>query len=133
MIKEYVFDGPEGRETLADLFAGRSQVIVYPFMFHPGDKAGCPHCSLRAGGFAGIRVHLNHRDVTMVVVSRAPYAKHQKRMGWGFKWVSSGATDFNFDYQVSFTPEEMIYGVARRTGRCPQLADPGSLRKWASS
>ena len=79
-------------------------------MFHPDDKAGCPHCSLRADGFDGIGVHLNQRDVTMVVVSRAPYiklAEYQKRMGWSFKWVSSGGSDFNFDYQASFTPEEM--------------------------
>ena len=105
-----MFEGPDGTETLADLFAGRSQLIVYHFMFHPDDKAGCPHCSLRADGFAGIGVHLNHRDVTMVVVSRAPYGKlaeYRKRMGWGFKWVSSGGSDFNFDYQASFTPEEM--------------------------
>jgi predicted dithiol-disulfide oxidoreductase (DUF899 family) len=110
VTKDYVFDGPSGRETLADLFAARSQLIVYHFMFHPDDTAGCPHCSLRADGFAGIGVHLNQRDVTMVVVSRAPYAtldQYQKRMGWGFKWVSSGGSDFNFDYQASFTPAEM--------------------------
>jgi predicted dithiol-disulfide oxidoreductase (DUF899 family) len=65
VTKEYMFDGPDGLESLADLFAGRSQLIVYHFMFHPDDKAGCPHCSLRADGFAGIGVHLNHRDVTM--------------------------------------------------------------------
>jgi predicted dithiol-disulfide oxidoreductase (DUF899 family) len=108
--KEYVFDGPRGRETLADLFAGRSQLVVYHFMFHPDDQAGCPHCSLRADNFAGLGVHLNQRDVTMVVVSRAPYAKlavYQKRMGWPFTWLSSGGSDFNFDYHVSFTPEEM--------------------------
>ena len=108
--KPYAFDGADGRETLADLFAGRSQLVVYHFMFHPDDKVGCPHCSLRADGFAGIGVHLNARDVTMVVVSRAPHAKlreYQKRMGWGFKWVSSGGSDFNFDFQASFTPEEM--------------------------
>ena len=110
VTKEYTFDGPDGKETLADLFAGRSQLIVYHFMFHPDDKAGCPHCSLRADGFAGIGIHLNHRDVTMVVVSRAPYSKleaYRKRMGWDFTWVSSGESDFNFDYHVSFTPEEM--------------------------
>ncbi len=110
VTKEYVFDGAGGRETLADLFDGRSQLVIYHFMFHPDDRAGCPHCSLRADGFDGIGVHLNHRDVSMVVVSRAPYAKlaeYQKRLGWTFKWVSSGGSDFNFDYQVSFTPEEM--------------------------
>jgi len=110
VTKPYRFDGPNGLETLSDLFEGRSQLIVYHFMFHPDDKAGCPHCSLRADGFAGLGAHLNHRDVTMVVVSRAPYPKlveYQKRMAWPFKWVSSGGSDFNFDYQVSFTPEEM--------------------------
>jgi predicted dithiol-disulfide oxidoreductase (DUF899 family) len=110
VTKEYVFDGGDGRESLGALFADRSQLIVYHFMFHPDDKAVCPHCSLRADGFAGIGVHLNHRDVTMVVVSRAPFprlAEYQKRMGWRFKWVSSGASDFNFDYQASFTPEEV--------------------------
>jgi predicted dithiol-disulfide oxidoreductase (DUF899 family) len=108
--KEYAFEGANGTETLADLFAGRSQLIVYHFMFHPDDKAGCPHCSLRADGFAGVGVHLNQRDVTMVVVSRAPFSKlleYQQRMGWGFKWVSSGGSTFNRDYQVSFTPEEV--------------------------
>ena len=110
VTKEYAFDGPNGRETLADLFRGRSQLVVYHFMFHPDDKAGCPHCSLRADGFAGIGVHLNQRDVTMVVVSRGPYPKlaaYRERMGWDFTWVSSGDSDFNFDYNVSFTPEEM--------------------------
>jgi predicted dithiol-disulfide oxidoreductase (DUF899 family) len=110
VTKKYVFEGRDGMESLPDLFAGRSQLVVYHFMFHPNDKAGCPHCSLRADGFDGIGVHLNQRDVTMVVVSRAPYiklAEYQKRMGWSFKWVSSGGSDFNFDYQASFTPEEM--------------------------
>src|SRR6478609_5357761 len=110
VTKEYLFDGPRGRVSLTDLFEGRSQLIVYHFMFHPDDGAGCPHCSIRADGFDGIPVHLNQRDVTFVVVSRAPYAKlaaYQQRMGWGFKWVSSGETSFNFDYGVSFTPEEM--------------------------
>src|SRR6202166_2721568 len=99
VVEDYVFDGPDGKETLADLFAARSQLIVYHFMFHPDDQAGCPHCSLRADGFAGIGVHLNHRDVTMVVVSRAPYAKleqYRQRMGWEVKWVLSGHSDFNF-------------------------------------
>ncbi len=73
--KEYVFEGPDGKQTLAELFDGRSQLIVYHFMFEPGAKAGCPHCSLRADGFNGIGVHLKQRDVTMIVVSRAPYSK----------------------------------------------------------
>jgi predicted dithiol-disulfide oxidoreductase (DUF899 family) len=115
VTKEYVFNGNDGRETLSHLFAGRSQLVIYHFMFHPDDKAGCPHCSLRADGFAGIIPHLNQRDVTMVVVSRAPYSKlaeYQQRMGWTFKWVSSGESDFNYDYQVSFTPGEMATKTA---------------------
>jgi predicted dithiol-disulfide oxidoreductase (DUF899 family) len=112
--KEYVFDTTDGRQTLGDLFDGRSQLVVYHFMFHHDDNAGCPHCSLRADGFAGIIPHLKHRDVTMVVVSRGPLNKleeYRKRMGWTFTWVSSGGSDFNVDYGVSFTPEEM---AARR-------------------
>ena len=120
--KTYIFDGPDGTQTLAELFDGRSQLIVYHFMFNPDHAAGCPHCSLRADGFAGVGPHLEHRDVTMVVVSRAPYEKlkaYRQRMGWSFKWVSSGGSDFNFDYQVSFTPEEVaakraLYNFAMR-------------------
>jgi predicted dithiol-disulfide oxidoreductase (DUF899 family) len=107
--KEYVFDGPKGKETLSELFDGRSQLIVYHFMFGPDWDAGCKHCSFWADNFNGIIVHLNHRDVTMLAVSRAPFSKlaaYQKRMGWTFTWVSSSETDFNFDYHVSFTPEE---------------------------
>jgi predicted dithiol-disulfide oxidoreductase (DUF899 family) len=106
----YVFEGPKGKETLAELFEGRSQLVVYHFMFTPDWQAGCPHCSFWADNFDEIGVHLNQRDVTMIAVSRAPYAKleaYRKRMGWSFKWVSSGGTTFNFDYRVSFTPEEM--------------------------
>jgi predicted dithiol-disulfide oxidoreductase (DUF899 family) len=107
--KDYVFDGPQGTETLSELFDGRSQLIVYHFMFGPDWDAGCKHCSFWADNFDRIIVHLNHRDVTMVAASRAPWGKlekYKKRMGWNFKWVSSGNTDFNFDYHVSFTPEE---------------------------
>jgi len=110
VTKEYLFHGSGGRITLADLFAGRSQLIIYHFMFHPEDEAGCPHCSLRADSFNGIGVHHDHRDVTMVVVSRAPYPQledYQRQMGWNFTWVSSNDSDFNFEYQASFTPEEM--------------------------
>jgi predicted dithiol-disulfide oxidoreductase (DUF899 family) len=113
--KSYVFEGPNGKVTLAELFENRSQLIVYHFMFDSSEDDGCPHCSLRADGFNGIGEHLNQRDVTMVVVSRAPYSKlaaYEKRMGWNFKWVSSGDTDFNYDYHVSFTPEEMADGTA---------------------
>jgi predicted dithiol-disulfide oxidoreductase (DUF899 family) len=110
VTKDYVFDGASGRQSLPELFEGRSQLVVYHFMFHPDDEAGCPHCSIRADGFDGIPVHLSQRDVTFVAVSRAPLATlaaYQKRMGWRFKWVSSGGTSFNFDCGVSFTPEEM--------------------------
>jgi predicted dithiol-disulfide oxidoreductase (DUF899 family) len=115
VTKPYMFEGPQGGMTLGDLFDGRSQLIVYHFMFTPGQSAGCPHCSLRADGFNGINIHLKNRDVTMIAVSRAPYMKlaaYQKRMGWTFPWVSSGDTDFNFDYNVSFTPESIAQGTA---------------------
>jgi predicted dithiol-disulfide oxidoreductase (DUF899 family) len=107
---DYVFEGPEGRETLPGLFAGHSRLVVYHFMFAPDWEAGCPHCSRWADNFNGIIVHLNRRDVTMVAISRAPCAKlaaYRKRMGWSFKWLSSHGSDFNFDFHVSFTPEEL--------------------------
>ena len=110
VAKEYAFEGPSGRETLAQLFDGRSQLVVYHFMFGPDWEAGCPHCSRWADNFNGIIVHLNQRDVSMIAVSRAPFAKiaaYRQRMGWSFKWVSSFGSDFNFDLNVSFTPEEM--------------------------
>jgi predicted dithiol-disulfide oxidoreductase (DUF899 family) len=106
--KNYAFDGPDGNQSLADLFDGRSQLIVYHFMFGPDWQAGCPHCSHWADNFNGIIVHLNQRDVTMVAISRAPLAKlaaYEKRMGWTFKWMSSLENDF--DFHVSFTPEEV--------------------------
>ena len=108
--KKYVFEGPDGKQTLPELFDGRSQLVVYHFMFGPGWEAGCPNCSFWADNFDAMMVHLNQRDVTMLAVSRAPYselAAYKNRMGWCFKWVSSSGTDFNFDYHVSFTPEEM--------------------------
>ena len=108
--KEYVFDGPAGPQTLAELFDGRSQLIAYHFMFPPEATAGCPHCSHVADSFNGIVPHLNQRDVSFVAVSRASYDKlaaYEKRMGWTFKWVSSGENTFNFDYHVSFTPDEV--------------------------
>jgi predicted dithiol-disulfide oxidoreductase (DUF899 family) len=108
--REYVFEGPDGKQTLPELFDGRSQLIVYHFMFAPSWDAGCPHCSRWADNFNGIIVHLNQRDVTMIAVSRAPYSKlaaYRKRMGWSFKWLSSADTEFNFDYHVSFTPDEL--------------------------
>jgi predicted dithiol-disulfide oxidoreductase (DUF899 family) len=108
--KAYVFEGPEGKEQLADLFEGRSQLLVYHFMFDPNWEAGCPICSFWADNFDGIIVHLNQRDVTMLAISHAPYDKlaaYKKRMGWSFKWVSAFGTDFNTDLRVSFTTEEL--------------------------
>ena len=108
--ERYMFEGPDGKQTLPQLFEGRSQLIVYHFMFGPDWEAGCPHCSRWADNFNGIIVHLNQRDVTMVAVSRAPYAKlaaYSKRMGWSFKWLSAAGADFNFDYRVSFTAQEL--------------------------
>jgi predicted dithiol-disulfide oxidoreductase (DUF899 family) len=113
--KEYVFDGPDGKETLAELFDGRRQLIVYHFMFPPEWDAGCPSCSFWADNFDENIVHLAHRDVTMVAISRAPYRKlaaYKKRMGWSFKWLSSFGTDFNFDYQASFRPDALAKGRA---------------------
>jgi predicted dithiol-disulfide oxidoreductase (DUF899 family) len=119
--KEYVFDGPKGQETLADLFAGRSQLVVQHFMFDPDWEEGCPSCSFWADNYNGIGVHLNHRDVTFVAISRAPFEKldaFKKRMGWSFKWVSSFHNDFNYDYNVSFKPEdlkqEVYYNYVKR-------------------
>jgi len=107
--KEYIFDGPDGRQTLADLFDGRSQLIVYHFMLGPGWEEGCKSCSYLADHFDSANWHLPHRDVTFVAISRAPLSQiqsYQKRMGWRFKWLSSHGKDFNFDYHVSFTEED---------------------------
>jgi predicted dithiol-disulfide oxidoreductase (DUF899 family) len=107
--KEYVFEGPKGRETLSDLFESRRQLIVYHFMFGPGWEEGCKSCSYLADHFDGANWHLPHRDVTFVAISRAPLselAPYKKRMGWRFKWLSSHGSDFNFDYHVSATEEE---------------------------
>jgi predicted dithiol-disulfide oxidoreductase (DUF899 family) len=107
--KQYVFEGSRGKETLADLFGGRGQLVVYHFMLGPGWKEGCPSCSYLADHFEGPAVHLAQRDVTLAVVSRAPLAEieaFEKRMGWKFKWVSSFGSDFNPDYQVSFAKNE---------------------------
>lgn len=119
--KDYVFDGPAGKESLAQLFEGRSQLVVYHFMFGPDWDVGCKSCSFWADNFNGIVAHLNQRDVTLVAISRAPLTTLQafaRRLGWSFKWLSSLGCDFNFDYQVSFTPEalakgEVIYNYAK--------------------
>src|SRR5260370_3715932 len=111
--KYYVFDGPKGKETLADLFGGRSQLIVYHFMFGLGWVEGCPSCSFISDHIDGSVVHLAARDVRLAVVSRAPLEQieaFKKRMGWRFHWVSSNGSDFNYDYQVSMTKEELEKG-----------------------
>lgn len=129
--KNYTFDGPEGKETLSDLFAGRSQLIVYHFMFAPGWKEGCRGCSFVADHIDGSVVHLEHRDVTLVAVSRASYpeiAAFRERMGWNFHWVSSHANDFNRDYHVSFTKDEMAEGKVNynfEMRQFPQEEAPG--------
>ena len=108
--KPYRFETPKGDRTLADLFEGRSQLIVYHFMLGPGWEAGCPGCSFLADHLDGSLPHLNHHDVTLTAVSRAPLGEieaYRHRMGWRFPWVSSGGSDFNHDFHVSFTPEDL--------------------------
>jgi predicted dithiol-disulfide oxidoreductase (DUF899 family) len=111
--QDYVFEGPDGPVRLADLFDGRSQLIVYHFMFGPGWKEGCTGCSFVCDHVDAARRHFEQRDVSFVAVSRAPlaeFAPFKQRMGWKFRWVSSAGSDFNFDYHVSFTPEQIASG-----------------------
>ncbi len=127
--KHYVFEGPTGRENLSQLFAGRHQLAVYHFMLAPDWDEGCKSCSFWADNFNGIDVHLQQRDVTFLAVSRAPLAKieaFKRRMGWTFKWVSSFGSDFNYDYHVSFRPEqsaskEAVYNYAPRKTTMEEL------------
>lgn len=108
--KDYIFDGPKGKVPLADLFGSKSQLIVYHFMFGPGWGEGCPHCSFWADHYDSVNLHIGQRDTALAVVSRAPWkeiAPFKKRMGWKFNWVSSLNTSFNFDLNVSFTPEQI--------------------------
>jgi len=129
--KAYVFDGPRGPESLADLFERRSQLVVQHFMFDPSWDEGCKSCSFWVDNFDGIVVHLNHRDVSFALVSRAPIATleaYKKRMGWSVRWVSSLHNDFNRDYHVSFTPEELQSGQAYynyANGSFPVAEAPG--------
>jgi predicted dithiol-disulfide oxidoreductase (DUF899 family) len=119
VTKTYTFEGPNGAETLADLFNGKSQLIVQHFMFHPDWDEGCKSCSFWADNYNGTTIHLAHRDISFVAVARAPLAKietYRKRMGWTFKWVSSFGSDFNFDYGVSFTREQVANGVTMNYG-----------------
>jgi predicted dithiol-disulfide oxidoreductase (DUF899 family) len=111
--KDYLFDTAQGRKSLSDLFARRSQLLIYHFMLGPGWGAGCPGCSLLSDHIDGALPHLEHHDVTWITVSRAPLdeiAAYKKRMGWHFPWVSSFGSDFNHDFHVSFTKEELASG-----------------------
>ncbi len=111
--ENYVFEGPDGKVSLADLFQGRSQLIVHHLMFTPGDKEACHGCSFQADHIGGPLMHLKHKDVMIVAVSRAPWADiapFKQRMGWQFDWVSSYGSSFNRDYGVTFTPEEVATG-----------------------
>lgn len=125
--KNYIFEGPNGKETFADLFDGRSQLIVYHFMFGPDWEEGCPSCSFLTDHVDGALVHLANRDITLLLVSRAPYdqiAAFKERMGWHVRWVSSYGNDFNFDYHVSFRPEEIAKGeVYYNYGMIPFMAE----------
>jgi predicted dithiol-disulfide oxidoreductase (DUF899 family) len=124
--KDYRFDTETGEQSLRDLFRGRSQLLVYHFMFGPDWSEGCPSCSSCADGFDGIRVHLEHHDVAFTAVSRAPVEKliaYKQRMGWSFPWASSLHSDFNFDFGVSFTEESVVHGAEYNFRRLqgPQL------------
>ncbi|MFM0754284.1 DUF899 domain-containing protein [Paraburkholderia strydomiana] len=112
--KTYRFETEQGIASLADLFGGRSQLLVYHFMFGPDYKAGCPSCSSIADGYDGIAIHLANHDVALTAISRAPLAKlqeYKRRMGWTFPWASSAGSDFNFDFNISFTEEQQREGT----------------------
>jgi predicted dithiol-disulfide oxidoreductase (DUF899 family) len=139
--EEYRFETDEGSASLADLFRGRSQLLVYHFMFGPDYTAGCPACSAIADGFDGFVVHLANHDVTLCAVSRAPFAKlqgYKRRMGWSFPWASSFGSDFNYDFRVSHTEEQQHSGGGEYNFR-PMDATPseagkeGPLAEWAAS
>ena len=113
--KDYVFEGPDGKASLSDLFGGKSQLIIYHFMFGPDWGDGCPHCSFWADHYDSVQHHIGQRDTAFAVISRAPWKEikpFKKRMSWKFKWVSSSGSDFNFDFNVSFTPEQLKNGTA---------------------
>jgi predicted dithiol-disulfide oxidoreductase (DUF899 family) len=129
--KEYKFETDEGKSSLADLFRGRSQLLVYHFMFGPDYKAGCPSCSAIADGFNGFAVHLANHDVMLWAVSRAPLAQlqeYKRRIGWTFPWASSAGSDFNFDFDVSFTPEQQREGIEYNYRREPPSKSHSRLR-----
>jgi len=129
--QDYRFDGQNGEMSLKDLFGRHSQLLVYHFMFGPDWPEGCPTCSSLADGFDGIRVHLEHHDVALVAISRAPVDKliaYRQRMGWSFPWVSSARNSFNFDYGVSFTQESVAGGAEYNFREIPVAQiDPGAL------
>jgi predicted dithiol-disulfide oxidoreductase (DUF899 family) len=139
--KDYQFETDAGPATLADLFQGRSQLLVYHFMFGPDYTAGCPSCSMIADGFNGFAVHLPHHDVMLWAVSRAPLAKlqaYKQRMGWTFPWASSQGGDFNFDFNVSFTEEQQRAGLVdynyERGGHAMDAAQvPPPVARFAAS
>src|SRR3989449_4311420 len=127
--KEYRFETDDGSASLADLFQGRSQLLIYHFMFGPDYTGGCPSCSAIADGFDGSVVHLANHDVTLCAVSRAPLAKlqaYKQRMGWSFPWASSSGSDFNYDFQAAYTTEQQQSGALEHNFRAidmrPQLA-----------
>jgi len=139
--KTYRFDTDEGSATLADLFRGRSQLLVYHFMFGPDYRAGCPSCSAIADGFNGIAVHLAHHDVTLAAVSRAPLAtlqEYKQRMGWTFPWASSQGGDFNFDFNIAFTEQQqregsIEYNYARGGHAMDETQIPEPVARMAAS
>ena len=139
--KDYRFDTDEGGASLADLFKGRSQLLVYHFMFGPDYKAGCPSCSSIADGFDGFAVHLANHDVNLIAVSRAPLAKlqaYKKRMGWNFPWASSHGGEFNFDFNVSFTEEaqregKVEYNFERGGHAMDATPAPAPVEEFAAS
>src|SRR5579871_3830507 len=138
--KEYRFETTEGDASLADLFRGRSQLLVYHFMFGPDYKAGCPSCSMIADGFNGFATHLANHDVMLWAVSRAPLANlqaYKRRMGWAFPWASARTSDFNFDFNVSFTEEQQRSGAIEynyeRSGHAMDAAQvPAPVAQFAA-
>ena len=138
--KEYIFDTDEGQASLADLFRGRSQLLVYHFMLGPDYKAGCPSCSAIADGFDGSTIHLAHHDVMLTAVSRAPLDKiqaYKRRMGWSFPWASSAGSDFNYDFGVSVTEEQQRQGVVEYNfapqDMTPRLRPDGAVAEFAKA
>ena len=123
---EYRFEGPDGEVSLGDLFADRSQLLVYHFMFGPSWEEGCPSCSFWADNFDGVGIHLAHRDVSLVAVSRAPFARldeYRKRMGWSFPWYSAADSSFNYDFGVSFSPEQQKNGATYNFAPVANIGD----------